>query len=415
MKKLFYSIIASSFLTFGAWANTPVIIVHKVLEDITHIDVGSSQWRGTNETQIVLYPQTTITLNDKKANELNANNTAQALWVKAITDGKHIAFKLRWQDESKSVQSGNAIKNTEFPDGFAIQFAAKYDDPSKLPYIGMGSKDRPVVVYLQKAVQKLFEPNGNGDVQKQVNRANVHAFNSLINHDLEKFDIDVEQLAVRDYQKVFISEGFRSMTEIKDHSTKFNAQMQYQTKWFGQNEWEGIIVRSLNDEYIKIYNDPFPVAFAVWDGAKMGRDGLKNLSTWIIAQFEGVQGRDGLKNEFDKDLTAANIYNGEALTKANCASCHNYGNVNEAASSYMAPNLSNIGGYSTTPYLIESIIHPNAVVVSGYNRNAHANFAWYYEDGQGGRTSAMPSFEYLTQEEINDITAYLKTLKAEVK
>lgn len=81
----------------------------------------------------------------------------------------------------------------------------------------------------------------------------------------------------------------------------------------------------------------------------------------------------------------------------------------------MAPNLSNIGGYSTTPYLIESIIHPNAVVVSGYNRNAHANFAWYYEDGQGGRTSAMPSFEYLTQEEINDITAYLKTLKAEVK
>lgn len=415
MKKLFYSIISSSFLTLSAWANSPVIVVHKVLDDITNIDVGSSHWRGANETQIVLYPQTTITLNDKKANELNANNTAQTLWVKAITDGKHIAFKLRWHDESKSVQSGNAIKNTEFADGFAVQFAAKYDDPTKLPYIGMGSKDRPVVVYLQKAVQKLFEPNGNGDVHKQVNRANVHAFNSLINHDLEKFDIDVEQLAVRDYQKAFVAEGFRSMTEIKDHSTKFNAQMQYQTKWFGQNEWEGVVVRSLNDEYVKFYNDPFPVAFAVWDGAKMGRDGLKNLSTWIIAQFEDVQGRDGLKNEFDKDLTAANIAKGETLTKANCASCHNYGNVNEAASSYMAPNLSNIGGYSTTPYLIESITHPNAVVVPGYNRNAHSNFAWYYEDGQGGRTSAMPSFEYLTQEEINDITAYLKTLKAEVK
>lgn len=415
MKKFVYSLIASSLIAASTAMASPVITVHKVNDDITNVDVKSGQWRSAQETQITLYPQTTIQLNDKKANEKNANSKAKIAYVKAITDGKHIAFKVRWQDDTQSVQSGNAIKNTEFPDGFAVQFAAKYDDPTKLPYIGMGSKDRPVVVYLQKAVQKLFEANGNGDVEKQVNRSNAYAFNSLINHNLEKFDIDVEQLAVRDYQKAFVAEGFRSMTEIKDHSTKFNASMLYHNSWFGENEWEGVIVRSLNDEYVKFYNDPFPVAFAVWDGATMGRDGLKTLSTWIIAEFEGIQGRDALKNEFDKDLTTANIQNGEMLTKNNCASCHNYGNVNEAASAFMAPNLSNIGGYATTPYIIESITHPNAVVVPGYNRNSHPNFAWYYDDGQGGRTSAMPSFEYLTPQEIDDITAYLKTLKAEVK
>ncbi len=101
--------------------------------------------------------------------------------------------------------------------------------------------------------------------------------------------------------------------------------------------------------------------------------------------------------------------------KANCASCHNYAQTNEAASVYMAPNLSNIGGYSTTPYLIESIVDPSAVVVPGYNTNSHPNFAWYYPDGNGGRTSAMPAFDYLTQEEITDLTAYLKTLKVEAK
>jgi len=415
MKKFIYLLLSSSFFTISTWASTPVIMVHNVSEDITQIDVDSQQWSSAKETQIAVYPQTTIKLNDKKANEANANPVAQWAFVKALSDGKNIAFKLRWVDETASFQSGNAIKNTEFADGFAVQFASKYDDPTKLPYIGMGSKDRPVVVYLQKAVEKFFEPNGNGDVVKQVNRSNVHAFNSEINQDLAKFDNEVAQLAVRDYQKAFVSEGFRSMTEIKDHSTKYNAQMVYSNNWFTPNEWEAVMVRSLNDEYLKLTNQPFPVAFALWDGAKMGRDGLKNLSTWVIAEFEGAQTNDTLKNEMDKALSAANIQNGEKLTQANCASCHNYGKVNEAASVYMAPNLSNIGGYSTTAYLMESIKDPNAVVVPGYNTNAHSNFAWYSLNEKGERISAMPSFDYLSQEEINDMVAYLKTLKAEVK
>lgn len=415
MKHLMKSLIISSSIVVSAAASSPVITTYKVSSDITNINVESGIWRSAKETKITLYPQTTITFNDKKAKELNKNNGAKEAYIQSVTDGKNIAFKVRWEDETQSTQSGNAIKNTEFPDGFAVQFASKYDDPTKLPYIGMGSKDRPVVVYLQKAVEKLFEANGNGDIQKQVNRGNVHAFNSEKGHDLEKFDIDVEQLAVRDYQKAFVAEGFRSTTEIKDSSAWFNAQMQYQDNWFSANEWEGMVVRSLNDEYVKLYNDPFPIAFALWDGDKMGRDGLKHLSTWIIVEFEGISGRDGLKNEFDQSLANADIENGAVLMQQQCASCHNYGNVNEAASAYMAPNLSNIGGYSTTPYLIESIVEPNAVVVPGYNTNAHSNFAWYYGDGEGGRVSSMPSFEHLSQEELNDIVAFMKTLKVEVK
>ena len=40
---------------------------------------------------------------------------------------------------------------------------------------------------------------------------------------------------------------------------------------------------------------------------------------------------------------------------------------------------------------------------------------WYYPDGTGGRVSAMPAFDYLKPQEVDDIVAYLKTLKAEVK
>ena len=414
MKKFIYSMIASTFFAMNTWASTSLITAYSVSEDISQIEVNSSHWSKAKETSIVLYPQTTIALNDKKANEANANPTAKIAFIKALSDGKQIAFKLRWVDETPSLQSGNAIKNTEFADGFAVQFASQYDDPNKLPYIGMGSKDRPVVVYLQKAVEKFFEPNGNGDVSKQVNRNNVHAFNSEINQDLAKFDNEVVQLAVRDYQKAFVAQGFRSMTEIKDHSTQYNAQMVYSNNWFTPNEWEGVMVRSLNDTYANL-TEAFPVAFAVWDGAKMGRDGLKNLSTWVVVQLDGAKNNEALNKALDATLGIGNVQNGETLTQANCASCHNYGKVNEAASAYMAPNLSNIGGYSTTAYLMESIKEPNAVVVPGFNTNAHSNFAWYSVDGKGERISAMPSFDYLSQEELTDIVAYLKTLKAEVK
>lgn len=405
-----YSMVASGLFALTTLSANPVITVVKVNEDIANINVDARQWGNAKETPIALYPQTTIKLNDKKANVANANNGAKIAFVKALSDGKNIAFKVRWQDDTQSIQSGNPLKNTEFADGFALQFATNYEDFSKLPYIGMGSKDRPVVVYLQKAVEKFFEPNGNGDVEKQLNRSNVHAFNSLINNDLTQFDEKVAQTAVLDYQKAFIAQGFRSMTEIKDNSTAFTAQMSYQNHWFSPDEWEGVLVRSLNDEYLNLKNKPFPVSFALWDGEKMGRDGLKNLSTWVLAQFEDSTSVP----LFNQELPSANLQNGEMLTKTNCASCHNYGATNEAASAFMAPNLSNIGGYSTTEYLYESIKDSNAVVVPGYNVNSHPNFAWYDTASKEGRTSAMPSFDYLTPEEMKDIVAYLKTLKVEV-
>ncbi|QOG12407.1 ethylbenzene dehydrogenase-related protein [Arcobacter sp. FWKO B] len=411
VKKLVMSSLTAGAICATSAFASPVITAYKVDGDIKNIGVESSFWRKAKETEIIAYPQTTIHLNDKKANELNDGNKAKKIKVKALTDGQNIAFKMEWADKTESIQSGNAIKNTEFADGFAVQFAAKYDDPLKLPYIGMGSEGRPVMVYLQKAVAKLFEPNGNGDVAKQVNRANSPYFQK----DLERFDIDVAHLARKSYQKGFVAEGFGSMTEIKDKSSEFLMDMKYKKKIFGASGWEGSVVRPLNDNYVKIYNDPIPVAFAVWDGDKMHRDGLKHLSTWIIVEFDGVQSDDKLKKEFDKPLDNADLKNGAELTKMHCASCHNYGNVNDAASAYMAPNLSNIGGYSTTPYLIESILEPHNVIVPGYNPNAHSNFAWYYGDKESGKTSAMPAFDYLSEQEVLDIVGYLKTLKAEVE
>ncbi|MBD3808033.1 MAG: c-type cytochrome, partial [Epsilonproteobacteria bacterium] len=106
---------------------------------------------------------------------------------------------------------------------------------------------------------------------------------------------------------------------------------------------------------------------------------------------------------------------GKASVEAMCVACHTLSDSKKAANAYMAPNLKGIGGYSTNAYLAESIKDPSAVVVPGYNRNAHKGSPWYNVDSKTGkRTSTMPPM--MTDDKmINDAVAYLKTLKAGIE
>lgn len=388
------------------------ILAAQVKDDISDITIDDSIWGKLTAGIVTLYPQTTVKVNDRTANALNSKRYAKNIKVRALTDGKTFAMKICWPDATKSVQTGT--KTDEYPDGFAVQIPTDFHNLDRLPYIGMGSPKRPVVVYLRKAVNQHFEPNGFGDVGNQRNERNVNVWDSKLGNDLEKFRIDTKANAYSKYERVFISEGFRSMTQIRDNQAKFRTAMKYNESKGG---WEAIFVRPLNDAYTKLYSDTFPVALAAWDGEKLNRDGLKKISPWTAVKVVGSKGSDKIEKllgHVNADLPKADVKNGEKLTKMNCASCHWFGEVKDAPR-FMAPNLQNIGGYSTTEYLRESLLKPGAVVVSGYNRNAHPNYKWYYGDGQGGRMSAMPAFDYLKPKEIDDIVAYLKTLKAEVR
>jgi complex iron-sulfur molybdoenzyme family reductase subunit gamma len=401
MKKLLSTMVAAGVAATSMMAAEAAITAKKVDADLSRVTFASSVWSDAKFSDVVLYPQTTIKMNDKVANAANADNKGKKAQVAALYNGKDIAFMVKWEDGTLNVQHG--YKTDVYPDGFAIQFAADYSNPAELPYIGMGSAGRPAVIHLQKAVRGFYEPNGKGNVYYQMNRQQTEVFGQ----ELAAFDAKVKKIGSNDYEKTYVSEGFRSMTEIKDGSNKSYARLGR-----AGDAWKGTLSRPMKDGYVDLNAGAIPVAFAVWDGEKMGRDGLKHLSTWVSVKLEGNAGGEELIAALDNTPAGDAAAGKEAAMMNGCNGCHQLEATDPA--NLMAPGLANIGGYSTKGYLRESLVNPSAVVVPGYNRNAHSNYMWYMEEN-GKRVSTMTEYSWLDETTMNNIVAYLQSLKAEVE
>lgn len=348
---------------------------------------------------VILYPQTTIGNNDKEA-------TAKMKGLKALEAKAGVAVSknemmvvIKWKDATNSKQSSTSTKL--FGDGVAIQFPSACSEADKLPYIGMGSEGRQVTVLLQKNTDAIYPTSDKADITTQQVRQNLNLFGD----ELKKKEAAQKALGGK-YSKVFVSEGFRSMTEVRD-AKGYEMSMSYKG-----GEWTAVFKKPLNDEYSKSC-DATPMAIAIWDGAKDGRNGNKWLSGWTPIN---VTGSAKAKADIAKitEKSKGNVANGKKLATDNCSSCHTMGEI-KAPMAYMAPDLTNIGGYANAAYIKESILNPSAAIVPGYNKNAHPSGVWYNVDDKGVRTSAMPAFDYLKANEIDDIVAFLQTLKAGVK
>ena len=400
MKKLLTTILSLGLAASAALAANPVITAVKVSDSLDMIKADSDLWSKAKFETVVLYPQTAIEFNDKKANAYVANMKGKKAQVAALHDGKNIAIMVKWADKTKDVEQ--CMSSDVYTDGFAVQFAGATKKAEPLPYIGMGSAGRPVVVHLQKATAKVYEPNGNKDVATQINRQQTGVFGQ----ELAEYDAKVASLAKTDYEKVFVAEGFRSTTEIKDNSVKSNGAMVHSPAG-----WSGTLSRPLKDEYVNL-SGTVPVAIAVWDGSTMGRNGLKNLSSWVAINLEGQKANTAMVADLSTDAKGDAAKGKEAAMTNGCTGCHQMSA--EDAQSLLGPSLKNVGGYATAAYLRESILKPSAVVVPGYNRNAHANTPWYNIE-KGKRVSTMTDFSFLDKATVDDIVAYLKTLKSEVE
>jgi complex iron-sulfur molybdoenzyme family reductase subunit gamma len=119
---------------------------------------------------------------------------------------------------------------------------------------------------------------------------------------------------------------------------------------------------------------------------------------------------------------------GQELMGQLCVGCHHFADK-AMAMPEMAPNLNNIGLQASASYIRDSITEPSAVVVRSPNPNRHYNkaggrdsrggypinpmYLWYTVGEDGELVSKMPKYEHLTDADVADIVAYLKSVGAQ--
>ncbi len=344
----------------------------KVPGNVLGIKATSKAWMSANFVNFKAYPMVNIKTNDSQANRLNYNNGVKTIKIKALYDGKNIAFLLKWRDTTENI--AKKLETDSFEDGFGIEFPTQLE---VIPYVNFGDRKYSVIYYEAKAGIVQYS-------KKQI------------------FDNNKNYINVK--QEVFQYQGFNSSKKINFKNSNITMDLIYKNGY-----WLGSLSKQIVDKFSSQNSGAFIISFSVYNGQNMQRGRLRNLTPWIAVKLEGVDGGEQLINKIGEQITA-NVKNGEKIALKNCSICHVYKKVKNAPK-YMAPDLSFVGGYGNLDYLKESILDPNRVQVEDFTKTAHPNFSWIEKNENNKNSSIMPSFDWMSQSEINDLLAFLQTLK----
>ena len=127
-----------------------------------------------------------------------------------------------------------------------------------------------------------------------------------------------------------------------------------------------------------------------------GNNTLLYKTKWIKVSFSSVD-----ENDISSDDSAFyNLQNGKNIFIQNCIACHRYDDDTTAPKG-IAPMLTNVGGWANKKYIIDSLLHPKKYISPKYKKLI-----------KEGKIMPMPSFDWLDENDFNDLVHFLQTLKS---
>lgn len=195
--------------------------------------------------------------------------------VKSINNGKEIAFLLEWEDSSENA----ALDNTAaYRDAAAMEFPVKKAGEKETPYFGMGHGDKMVNIWQWKA-------DLEGGKERAVPLGASYPGEGL------KYSVDwyegrlynlpkkVRKGPVEDLN----AEGFGTLT-LQDSQDIMGKGL-----WSG-GKWRVVFFRAITtkdkEDAVFKRGTTMPIAFAIWDGGNLEKDGQKSISTWHELKVE---------------------------------------------------------------------------------------------------------------------------------
>ena len=221
--------------------------------------------------------------------------------VKAVHNGKEIAFLLEWEDLEPAARF---VRHQDYADGAAIQFALS----QKPPLFTMGETEGSVNIWYWRADRQMdldrFQDmedvyqgmvaddyqSAEGWYPKDIEKAHHLPMASAPAHDPlfisgwgagNPVSIPWRTSAVEDLN----AEGFGTLTTQEEQDQNVIGQ-----GYWVNGAWKVIFLRSLKRKGrfdVKLApGTEVPVGFAVWDGSKGDRDGQKAVTTWYTLQVK---------------------------------------------------------------------------------------------------------------------------------
>ena len=342
-------------------------------------DPAAALWDDIAAGTVFAAPQRTIHLNDRAANAALAEAAPRTLAVRAAFDGRDLAVAVDWSDSSED--RVRPEETDAFGDGAALEIPIRFGAGLRLPYVGMGDEEMPVILYRVLAT-------AGGTIGSA---GSASGFGSLARKDPG---------AVR-------------------------VGMRYDT---GRKTWRAVFVRPLVAGEHDVRHGLVPFALAVWDGARHERGGNKALTGWRFLRMPRYALDSAYVAEMSHGRAPGDLGDparGKLLVESVCAACHAVGD-RRIAPPGIAPDLTTIGAISTPGYLRDSLLEPSAVIVPNPNPHQHyvrsktpgasgafpSNdaFVWYRRDPGGKKISKMPAFGTLPKADLDAIVAYMMTL-----
>jgi mono/diheme cytochrome c family protein len=215
----------------------------------------------------------------------------EILSVKALHDGKQLAIRLMWADES---HDHTAIRPQDFRDAAAVEFALT-DDP---PFFGMGEKGQFVNLWMWKSERQADLEPAFQDIDKVYPNIGIDSYPNLMRSALEQ---PTRHALTLESNPDFIT-GWGAGNIVSDPTRKSPSE-DLSAQGFGtlkahpmpdQNvaakgvydlgTYRVVLRRSFNGsgKYSVDLNPGqiVPVAFAVWNGSAGDRDGKKSVTIW---------------------------------------------------------------------------------------------------------------------------------------
>jgi len=336
-------------------------------------------WDAVPAAEILAAPQQTVRLHDRAANAALTGQGPRRLRVRALTDLRALALAVEWEDATEDRTAADEVNR--YGDAAALQFPRRFGAGLRLPYVGMGDEEQPVLLHLARASA------GGGTVAREG-----------------------------------VATGFGSFTRADAGGARVS--MRYDARWRG---WRAVFTRPLASGGVDLRRGLVPFALAVWDGSRSERGGNKASSGWKFLRLETLP--------LDASYAAeqawghgrgelGDVARGHALAEGQCAACHLMGDLRSAPPG-LAPALDTIGVVATPGYLRESLLAPSAVIVPSPNPAQHQDRgakpdgrgAWPASEGyvwhtvaEGKKSSTMSDFSSLSPGELADLIAYLRTL-----